>query len=190
MKKNSVNIIEFIMCTYSIFLVLTFGMLSISVNAVKYDPVAFNNIPIAKISSDNAEYKIKADFSIDYGDETAIEKNSDTQSINIIQLTKEVNGSSIELECDSNDRCGTSLAPQSISIYLVNSDVNQDQIVNSSIPTLQIADNDCGNMSIEDCANFDFSIPSDILVQNYSIVLDMSFDEAKWIFVNPVTISN
>jgi hypothetical protein len=53
---------------------------------------------------------------------------------------------------------------------------------------LELADNDCGTHSIEDCANFDFSIPSNILLQDYKIVVDMSFDEAGWLFINPVKI--
>ena len=53
---------------------------------------------------------------------------------------------------------------------------------------MELAYNDCGTKSIKDCANIKFSIPSNILLQNYSIVLDMSFDEAKWIYINPVII--
>jgi hypothetical protein len=50
--------------------------------------------------------------------------------------------------------------------------------------------NDCGYQSIEDCANFDFDIPEDMLTKKYKIVVDMVFDEAEWIFINPVRILN
>jgi len=37
-------------------------------------------------------------------------------------------------------------------------------------------------------ANFNSFIPGDILFQNYKFVVDISFDEAEWIFINPVKI--
>lgn len=37
---------------------------------------------------------------------------------------------------------------------------------------------------------FDFDIPDDTLTKKYKIVVDMVFDEAEWIFINPVRITN
>jgi len=74
-------------------------------------------------------------------------------------------------------------------IYLVESDVEDNEIAENSVPALEIESNDCGTRSIRDCANFNFTIPNDEPFQNYKIVLDVSFDEAKWIFINPVEIS-
>lgn len=50
--------------------------------------------------------------------------------------------------------------------------------------------NDCGPQTIEDCATFDFDIPEDILTKIYKMAVDMVFDEAEWIFINPVRITN
>ncbi|MGI0034033.1 MAG: hypothetical protein ACRD97_12295 [Nitrososphaeraceae archaeon] len=161
---------------------------SVHVDAVKFTPVPFNNIPIAVINSENSTYNLEADFSIDYGDEPVIENNQSAKYIINMELHISGDGSSLMLQCDSNDVCGTSLAPTSVKIYLVDSDIEDNQIANKSIPMLELADNDCGTHSIEDCANFDFSIPSNILLQDYKIVVDMSFDEAEWLFINPVKI--
>jgi hypothetical protein len=158
------------------------------VNGVKFDPVPFDNIPISKINSNNGEYKIGVDFSIDLGDEPVIKKDNHSMPAKNMVLNMDDNGISLELECDRDDICGTSLAPQYVKIYLVNGDIGYEQIVNNSIPTMELAYNDCGTQSIKNCANIDFSIPSNITGQNYSIVLDMSFDEAQWIFINPVKI--
>jgi hypothetical protein len=172
-----------------LFLVLSLVVFQYSeVNGVKFDPVPFDNIPIAKINSNNGEYKIGVDFSIDFGDEPVIKKNNHSSPAKNMVLNVDDNGISLELECDSNDICGTSLAPQYVKIYLVNSDISYEQIVNNSIPNMELAYNDCGTQSIKNCANIDFSIPSNVTRQNYSIVLDMSFDEAQWIFINPVKI--
>ncbi|HEY7228246.1 MAG TPA: hypothetical protein VH481_08985 [Nitrososphaeraceae archaeon] len=170
-----------------------FGYQLIGINGIKFQPVPFNKVPLSKINSSNGNYKIGADFSIDFGDETVIEKNNDTIHANDMTLHKNDSALSLELICDSNDLCGTTLAPTGVKIYLVDREIRDEQIANNSIAnnsirTLELADNDCGTQSIKDCANFKFSIPSNILVQNYSIVLDMSFDEAKWIFINPVSI--
>jgi hypothetical protein len=163
---------------------------SIQVGGVKFDPVPFDRIPVAKINLNNNEYKIGADFSIDFGDEPVIKRANDSNLAKNMTLNKQDTGLSLELECDSNDICGTSLAPSYVTIYLVNSSIIYDQIVNDSVSNLELGYNDCGIESIKNCANFDFSIPSNVPVQNYSIVLDMSFDEAQWIFINPVNILN
>ncbi len=187
MINKPLNILLFILV--GLFLNLNPIMLkSIHVDAVKFTPIPFNNIPIGVINSENSTYKLEADYSIDYGDEPVIENNQSAKYIKNMELHISGNGSSLELHCDSNDVCGTSLAPTSVKIYLVDSDIEDNQIANKSIPILELADNDCGTQSIEDCANFDFSIPSNILLQDYKIVVDMSFDEAEWLFINPVKI--
>jgi hypothetical protein len=53
---------------------------------------------------------------------------------------------------------------------------------------MELAYHNCGTQSIKNCANIDFSIPSNVTGKNYNIVLDMSFDEAQWLFINPVEI--
>jgi hypothetical protein len=96
---------------------------------------------------------------------------------------------SLQLQCDSNDICDTSLAPESVRIYLVDDAIQDIHIAENSIPTIQLgSNNNCGSLSIDDCANFDFSIPGNIILGNYKIVVEMSFDEAEWIFINPVEI--
>jgi len=162
----------------------------IHVDAAKFATVPFDNIPIAKISTDNREYRLGPDFSIDFGDETVIQKNFDAKSVKNMTLDKKVNGSTLELECDSNDKCGTSAAPLLTKIYLVKSDAKDDEIAKNSIPTVELENNECGTLSIQQCADFNFTIPNDAQFQNYKIVIDMSFDEAKWIFINPIRILN
>jgi hypothetical protein len=187
MINMSLNILLFILV--GLFLILNPTILkSIHVNAVKFTPVPFNNIPIAVIISDNGKYKLEADFSIDYGDKPVIKTDHSARDIKDMELHKSDNGSSLQLQCDSNDLCGTSLAPSSVKIYLVDSDIKDNQIANKSIPMIELVDNDCATQSIADCANFDFSVPGDILLQNYKIVVDMLFDEAEWLFINPVKI--
>jgi hypothetical protein len=161
----------------------------IHVDAVKFAVVPFDNIPIARINTDYGEYKLDADFSMDYGDETVVEKNSVAKSNDNMTFDNKVNGSTLQLECDSNDNCGTSLAPMKTKIYLVSSDLGDNEIANNSISGLEIKSNDCGNLSIQDCANFDFTIPSDMPLQNYKFVVDISFDEARWIFINPLKMA-
>lgn len=163
---------------------------SIPVDAVKFDPIPFDKIPIAIINSNNDEYKVGADFSVDYGDEPVIKRSNDSIQAYNLTLHKQDKDLSLKLECDSNDICGTSLAPSYISIYLVNSSISDEQIVNGSVPNLELGYNDCGIETIKKCASFDFSIPTNLTVQNYSIVLDMSFDEAQWMFINHVSILN
>lgn len=187
MTNKPLNILLFILV--GLFLNLNPIILkSIHVDAVKFTPIPFDNIPIAVINSENSEYKLEADFSIDYGDEPVINEDQSAKYIKNMELHKSDNGSSLELQCDSNDVCGTSLAPTSVKIYLVDSDIKDNHIANKSIPMLELVDNDCGTQSIENCANFDFFVPDNILLQNYKIVVDMLFDEAEWLFINPVKI--
>jgi hypothetical protein len=105
-----------------------------------------------------------------------------------MQLDKGDTNLYLELQCDNNDICGTSLAPESVSVYLVDDVIQDIHIAENSIPTLPLGSNDCGSLSIEDCANFDFSIPGNIILDDYKIVVEMSFDEAEWIFINPLEI--
>jgi len=185
--ENSVN-----MSVFSIgVLFLVSSLISVQsshVGAVEFAPVPFDRIPVARVSSDNGGYNLTADFSIDFGDEAVAIKNNDTDYVNNMTLNMEDNGLSFGVECDSNDECGTGLSPTAIKIYLVDNKITDIQIVENSVPSLEIGYNDCGSLSVEDCANFNFYIPSDILVQKYKIVAEMSFDEAKWIFINPVEI--
>ena len=103
-------------------------------------------------------------------------------------LNKKFNGSNLQLECDSNDECGSGLAPTMVKIYLVDGNTKDEDISENSNSTLELGINECSNRSIKDCANFNFSIPNEVLFQNYKFVIDMSFDEAKWLFINPVKI--
>ena len=105
-----------------------------------------------------------------------------------MRLDKDDTNLYLELQCDSNDICDTSLAPESISIYLIDDAIQDIQVAENSFPVLELRSNDCGIQSIEDCANFDFSMPNNIILDNYKIVVKMSFDEAKWIFINPIEI--
>jgi hypothetical protein len=187
MTNEPLNILLFIIV--ALFLILNHTIFkSTYVNAIKFAPVPFDNIPIAVINSNNTKYKLGADFSIDYGDETVIKRDYDAKSNNNMMLHTSDNGSSLELECDSNDECGTSLAPTSVKIYLVDSDIKDNQIIQNSVPILELEDKDCATQTIEVCGNFDFSVPADTLLQNYKIVVDLSFDEAEWLFINPVKI--
>ncbi|MGE5634238.1 MAG: hypothetical protein ACM3VV_03330 [Deltaproteobacteria bacterium] len=154
----------------------------------QFNPVPFNEIPLVVINYTYGQYKFGADFSIDFGDETIIEQDISATSVPNMRLDKDDTNLYLELQCDSNDICDTSLAPESVSIYLVDDAIQDIHIAENSIPILQLGSNNCGSLSIEDCANFDFSIPGNIILGNYKIVVEMSFDEAKWIFMNPVEI--
>jgi hypothetical protein len=154
----------------------------------QFSPVQFKEIPLVVINSVYREDKFGADFSLDFGDETVIEQDFSASSIPNMRLDKDDTNLSLQLLCDSNDICDTSLAPQSVRIYLVDDDIQDIHIAQNSIPTLQLGNNNCGNLSIADCANFAFSIPGNIILGNYKLVVEMSFDEAEWIFINPVEI--
>ena len=75
-------------------------------------------------------------------------------------------------------------------IYLVRDSETEDVIANNNITALDIISNDCGNLTTQDCANFSFTVPADIAPQSYKLVVEISFDEAKWLFINSVQISN
>jgi len=160
------------------------------VYAIQFAAVPFDNIPIAKIITDGGEYKLDPSFSIDYGDETVMEKNLHAISVEDMILNKKINGSSLQLECDSNDNCGTNLAPMLTKIYLVSDSETEDVIANNNVTALEIKSNDCANLTTQDCANFSFTVPNDVAPRNYKLVVEISFDEAKWLFINSVQISN
>lgn len=158
--------------------------------ALQLSAVPFDNIPIAKIITDRGKYNLDPDFSIDYGDDTVVEKNLQAKSVENMILDKKINGSSLQIECDSNDNCGTNLAPMSTKIYLVSDSETDDVIANNNITALDIISNDCGNLTTQDCASFSFTVPVDIASQSYKLVIEISFDEAKWLFINSVQVSN
>ena len=154
----------------------------------QFNPIPFNEIPLVVVNHTSGQYKFGADFSIDFGGLPVIEHDISATSVPNMLLDKDDTNLSLELQCDSNDICDTSLAPESVSIYLVDDTIQDIHIAENSIPTIQLGSNNCGSLSIEDCANFDFSIPGNIIFGNYKIVVEMSFDEAEWIFINPVEI--
>jgi hypothetical protein len=154
----------------------------------EFFPVPFNEIPLVVINYTHGQYKFGADFSLDFGDETKIEQDINATFVHNMTLDKDDTNLYLELQCDSNDICDTSLGPESVSIYLVDVTIQDIHIAENSIPTIQLRSNNCGSLSIEDCANFDFSIPGNIILGNYKIVVEMSFDEAKWIFINDIVI--
>ncbi len=157
--------------------------------AARFEPVPFNNIPSAIIKSEDKDYEFTADYSVDFGVETRIEHNDDAELASNMKLDKD-DGLSLEVECNSNDICDDSLSPQDVHVYLVDRDNQDGHIAKNSIPVLDLGKNDCGSQSIQDCANFDFDIPEDVLTKKYKIVVDMVYDEAEWIFINPVRILN
>ena len=154
----------------------------------QFNPVPFNEMPLVVVNYTYGQYKFGADFSLDFGDLPVIEQDISATSVPNMRLDKDDTNLHLELQCDSNDICDTSLAPESVSIYLVDDTIQDIHIAENSIPTIQLESNNCGSLSIEDCANFDFSIPGNIILGNYKIVVEMSFDEAEWIFINPVEI--
>jgi len=60
----------------------------------------------------------------------------------------------------------------------------------ANVTALEIKSNDCANLTTQDCANFSFTVPNDVAPRNYKLVVEISFDEAKWLFINSVQISN
>ena len=154
----------------------------------QFSPVTFNEIPLVVINYTYGQYKFGADFSLDFGDLSVIEHDISATAVPNMRLDKDDTNISLELQCDNNDICDTSLAPESVSIYLVDDAIQDIHIAENSIPTIQLGSNSCGSLTIEDCANFDFSIPGNIILGDYKIVVEMSFDEAKWIFINPIEI--
>ena len=154
----------------------------------EFHPVPFNEIPLVVINYTHGQYKLGADFSMDFGDETKIEQDINATFVHNMTLDKDDINLHLELQCDSNDICDTSLDPEYVSIYLVDDDIQDIHIAENSFPTIQLENNNCSIKSIENCANIDFSIPTNIIPGNYKLVVEMSFDEAKWIFINNLVI--
>jgi len=181
---------------YGHIMAITLGIVSTTLlaynnaYAAPFDPVPFNKIPSAIINSEDEDYEFTADYSLDFGGETKIEHDDDAQLASNMKLDKDDNSLSLKVKCDSNDICDDSLSPQEVRVYLVDRGTKDGHIAMNSIPLLELQKNDCGSQSIEDCADFDFDIPEDILTKKYKIVVDMTFDEAEWIFINPVRITN
>jgi hypothetical protein len=168
-KADTINII-FIIMGISLILNPIF-LQSIQISAIKFEPVPFDRIPVARINSNNNEYEIGADFSIDYGDEPVIKRANDSNLAKNMTLSKQDKGLSLELECDSNDICGTSLAPSSVTIYLVNSSITYDQIVNDSVSNLELGYNDCGT---------DLSKIVQILTSQYPLTYQFKITALYW----------
>jgi hypothetical protein len=184
-----------ITCSYFIIIIIILSVNSVALfsygkNTFAFEPTPFNKIPLVIVNSEDDEHVFGADYSIDFGGETVIEHDDDAQLASNMQLDKDDSSLSLEVQCDGNDICDTSLSPESIRIYLVDRNVKDGHIARNSIPLLELEDHDCGSQSLEDCANFDFSMPDDILTQRYKIVVHMNFDEAEWIFINPIRITN
>jgi hypothetical protein len=181
---------------YRYIMAITLGIVSITLftnsdmYAAAFEPVPFNKIPPAIINSKDDKHEFTADYSLDFADETQIRHDDDAKLASNMKLDKDDDRLSVEVKCDSNDICDTSLSPREVTVYLVDRGTKDGQIARNSIPQLELKKNDCGSHSIEDCAHFDFDIPDDILTKKYKLVVDMVFDEAEWIFINPVRITN
>jgi hypothetical protein len=182
--------------SYCHVMAITLGIVSITLftnsdmYAAAFEPVPFNKIPSALINSEDNKYEFTADYSLDFGDETQIRHDDDAKLASNMKLDKDDDSLSVEVKCDSNDICDASLSPRDVRVYLVDRGTKDGQIARNSIPLLELEKNDCGSQSLEACAHFDFDIPEDILTKKYKIVVDMVFDEAEWIFINPVRITN
>ena len=181
--KSIFQIVLLAVAVSSILLIATFEHV-----AYAFEPVTFNKIPSAIIKTEDNKYEFTADYSLDFGDETKIKHDDHAQLASNMKLDNDDDTLSVEVKCDSNDICDDSLSPENVRVYLVDRGTRDGNIARNSIPLLELEKNDCGSKSIEDCAHFDFDIPEDILTKKYKIVVDMVFDEAEWIFINPVRI--
>jgi len=181
---------------YRYFMIITLGIVSITLftdndmYAATFEPVPFNKIPSAIINSEDHKYKFTADYSLDFGGQTKIKHDDNALLASNMKLDKDDNTLSLKVKCDSSDICDDSLSPTDITVYLVDRGYKDGQIARNSIPQIELQKNDCGSHTLEACANFDFDIPHDILIKKYKIVVDMVFDEAEWIFINPISIIN
>lgn len=192
--KNSVNpnktlplTVAFMSIGAILFVLIT--MFTHNNEAYAFDPVPFDEIPLVIINSEDDDYEFGADYSLDFGDETQIIHDDDAELASNMKLDEDDDSLSLEVECDSNDECDASLSPEHVTVYLVDRDLSDGHIPLDSYPLLQLESNDCSS-TVEDCADFDFDIPGDIVNQRYKIVVKMDFDEAEWFFINPVRITN
>jgi len=158
--------------------------------AAAFEPVPFNKIPSAIINSEDHKNKFTADYSLDFGGQTKIKHDDNALLASNMKLDKDDNTLSLKVKCDSNDICDDSLSPTDITVYLVDRGYKDGRIARNSIPQIELQKNNCDSHTLEGCAHFDFDIPHDILIKKYKIVVDMVFDEAEWIFINPVRIRN
>lgn len=154
-----------------------------------FEPVPFDEIPPVIINSEDDDYEFGADYSLDFGDETQIIHDDDAELASNMRLDEDDDSLSLEVACDGNDECDASLSPEHVSVYLVDRNLRDGHIPLDSYPLLQLGNNECGS-TVEDCADFDFNIPGDIVNQRYKIVVEMDFDEAEWFFINPVRITD
>ena len=181
---------------YRYFMITTLGIVFIALftnndmYAAAFEPVPFNKIPSAIINSEDNKYKFTADYSLDFGGQTRSKHDDNALLASNMNLDKDDNTLSLKVKCDINDICDDSLSPTDISVYLVDRGHKDGQIARNSIPQIELQKNDCGSQSLEDCAHFNFGIPHDILIKKYKIVVEMVFDEAEWIFINPASITN
>ena len=180
------SIFQFVLLAVTIWSFLSIATIEHVVYA--FEPVPFHKIPSVIINTGDDKYKFTADYSLDFGGETKIKHDVHAQLASNMKLDKDDNSLSVEVKCDSNDICDDSLSPENVRVYFVDRGTRDSNIARNSIPLLELEKNDCGYKSLEDCAHFDFDILIDILTKKYKIVVDMTFDEAEWIFINPARI--
>lgn len=104
-----------------------------SVYASTFEPLPFNKIPSIIINSDNDEYEFTADYSMDFGGETQIEHDYDAELASNMKLVKGDDKLSLKVKCPSNDKCDDSLAPQAVSVNLVDRSTRDGHIVKKSV---------------------------------------------------------
>ncbi|HEY7777809.1 MAG TPA: hypothetical protein VIA09_04640, partial [Nitrososphaeraceae archaeon] len=150
-----------------LFVLIT--MFTYNNEAYGFDPVPFDEIPLVIINSDD-DYEFGADYSLDFGDETQIIHDDDAELASNMKLDEDDDRLSLEVECDGNDECDASLSPEQVTVYLVDRALSDGHIPLDSYPLLELESNECGS-TVEDCADFDFDIPGDIVNQRYKIVV-------------------
>src|SRR5918994_6459727 len=94
----------------------------------QFNPVPFNEIPLVVINYTYGQYKFGADFSLDFGGLPVIEQDISATSVPNMRLDKDDTNLVLELQCDSNDRCGTSLAPDNVRIYVTSISISDTNI--------------------------------------------------------------
>lgn len=84
----------------------------------QFNPVPFTQIPLVVINHTNGQYKFGADFSLDFGGLPVIYHDISATDVPNMQLDKHDTNLALELQCDPNDRCDASLAPDNVRVYL------------------------------------------------------------------------
>ena len=154
-------------------------------------PVSFDNIPSATLNSHNSKFEFGADFSLDFGDKTQIIHNDGAKSANNMILNLKDDDLSLELNCDNDDFCGIGKAPENTNMYLSDISAQDEQIAKGQSNLIILEKHKCEtNESIKDCANFGFSLPTDLEFKEYKIVVELDFDEAEWWYINDAQISD